>query len=75
MSDIERAAHLHGVTPEPPPGSEQYREGWRDGYTHAAQAAARWEAATLAVISSGLDPESAERARTRIRALIEGPST
>lgn len=23
----------HGFTPEPPAGSEQYREGWRDGYT------------------------------------------
>lgn len=22
----------HGVTPEPPAGSEQYREGWRTGY-------------------------------------------
>lgn len=25
----------HGVTPEPPTGSEQYREGWRDGYEQA----------------------------------------
>lgn len=22
----------HGITPEPPAGSEHYREGWRDGY-------------------------------------------
>lgn len=22
----------HGITPEPPPGSEHYREGWRRGY-------------------------------------------
>lgn len=23
---------MHGITPEPPAGSEQYRAGWRDGY-------------------------------------------
>lgn len=31
---------LHGVTPEPPSGSEHYREGWRHGYEqHALDAA------------------------------------
>jgi hypothetical protein len=25
----------HGITPEPPAGSEQYREGWRTGYEQA----------------------------------------
>ena len=25
----------HGVTPEPPAGSEHYREGWRTGYEQA----------------------------------------